>query len=39
MINSPKFKVYGPEHHFLVPAAILTALKNLKNLKNLKFPN
>ncbi len=25
----PKFKSYGPEHHILVPVAILTALKNL----------
>ncbi|MBD3228522.1 MAG: radical SAM protein [Candidatus Lokiarchaeota archaeon] len=24
----PKFKMYGPEHHALTPAAILTALKN-----------
>jgi hypothetical protein len=30
IMKHPKFKVYGPEHHFLVPAAILTALKNLK---------
>lgn len=29
------FKVYGPEHHALVPAAILTALKN----NDVKKPN
>ncbi|MHA1892880.1 MAG: DUF5714 domain-containing protein [Candidatus Helarchaeota archaeon] len=37
----PKFKMYGPEHHVLVPASILTSLKNLhvKNLdgKEIKF--
>lgn len=29
----PKFKSYGPEHHILVPVAILTALKNRSILK------
>ncbi len=29
IMKHPNFKIYGPEHHFLVPAAILTALKNL----------
>ena len=28
IMEHPNFKVYGPEHHVLVPAAILTALKN-----------
>jgi hypothetical protein len=35
IMKHPKFKMYGPEHHFLVPAAILTALKNL----GVKKPN
>lgn len=30
IMKHPNFKVYGPEHHVLVPAAILTSLKNLK---------
>ena len=28
IMTHPKFKSYGPEHHILVPVAILTALKN-----------
>ncbi|MFX1389758.1 MAG: DUF5714 domain-containing protein [Promethearchaeota archaeon] len=28
IMKHPKFKVYGPEHHVLTPAVILTALKN-----------
>lgn len=28
IMHHPKFKMYGPEHHVLVPAVILTALKN-----------
>ncbi|MFX1276208.1 MAG: DUF5714 domain-containing protein [Promethearchaeota archaeon] len=28
LMQHPKFKVYGPEHHVLVPAVIITALKN-----------
>ena len=35
IMKHPKFKVYGPEHHVLVPAVILTALKN----NNIKKPN
>jgi len=35
IMKHPNFKVYGPEHHVLVPAAILTSLKNLK----IKNPN
>lgn len=27
IISHPKFSIYGPEHHLLVPAVILTALK------------
>lgn len=30
IMKHQNFKVYGPEHHVLVPAAILTSLKNLK---------
>ncbi|MFX1499666.1 MAG: DUF5714 domain-containing protein [Promethearchaeota archaeon] len=32
IMKHPKFKVYGPEHHVLTPAVILTALKN-NNIK------
>ena len=32
IMKHPNFKVYGPEHHVLVPAALLTSLKNL-NIK------
>ena len=28
IMKHPKFKVYGPEHHVLTPAVIITALKN-----------
>jgi hypothetical protein len=35
ILKHPKFKMYGPEHHVLVPAVILTALKNNK----IKKPN
>lgn len=35
IMKHPKFKVYGPEHHALTPAVILTALKNNK----IKKPN
>ena len=35
IMKHPKFKVYGPEHHVLVPAVILTTLKN----NNIKKPN
>jgi len=35
IMKHPKFKMYGPEHHVLTPAVILTALKN----NNIKKPN
>ena len=35
IMKHPKFKVYGPEHHVLTPAVLLTALKN----NNIKKPN
>lgn len=35
IMKHPKFKVYGPEHHVLVPAVVLTALKN----NNIKKPD
>lgn len=35
IMKHPRFKVYGPEHHVLTPAVILTALKN----NNIKKPN
>ena len=35
IMEHPKFKIYGPEHHVLAPAVILTALKN----SNIKKPN
>ena len=28
IMNHPKFKMYGPEHHVLTAAVIITALKN-----------
>ena len=28
ILSHPKFKMYGPEHHVLTPAVILTSLKN-----------
>jgi hypothetical protein len=33
IMSHPKFKMYGPEHHALTPAVILTALKNNDILK------
>ena len=35
IMKHPKFKVYGPEHHVLVPAVVLTILKN----NEIKKPN
>ncbi len=35
IMSHPKFKLYGPEHHILTPAVILTSLKN----NNVKKPN
>lgn len=35
IMKHPKFKMYGPEHHVLTPAVILTALKN----NGIKKPN
>jgi len=35
IMTHPKFKMYGPEHHVLTPAVILTTLKN----NNIKKPN
>ncbi|MFW9999318.1 MAG: DUF5714 domain-containing protein [Candidatus Hodarchaeota archaeon] len=35
IMKHPNFKKYGPEHHILTPAVILTALKN----NNIKKPN
>jgi hypothetical protein len=35
IMKHPNFKVYGPEHHVLTPAVILTALKN----NNIKKPD
>ena len=35
IMQHPKFKMYGPEHHVLTPAVILTSLKN----NNIKKPN
>ena len=33
VLNHPLFNMYGPEHHTIVPLALLTMIKNLK-LKN-----
>lgn len=30
LMRSPKIKMHGPEHHFLVPAALITAYYNIK---------
>jgi hypothetical protein len=35
IMRHPRFKIYGPEHHILTPAVILTALKN----NGIKKPN
>lgn len=35
IMQHPEFKLYGPEHHALTPAVILTALKN----NDIKKPN
>jgi len=35
IMSHPKFKMYGPEHHVLTPAVILTSLKN----NNIRKPN
>lgn len=35
IMEHPKFKMYGPEHHVLTPAVILTTLKN----NDIKKPN
>ena len=35
IMRHPKFKMYGPEHHVLTPAVILTTMKN----NNIKKPN
>ncbi|UCC20460.1 MAG: SAM-dependent methyltransferase [Promethearchaeota archaeon] len=35
IMKHPNFKVYGPEHHVLTPAVILTSLKN----NNIKKPD
>jgi len=35
LMQHPKFKIYGPEHHVLTPVSILLALKN----NNIKKPN
>ena len=32
LMSSPLIKMHGPEHHFLVPAVLLTAYANLTNL-------
>jgi hypothetical protein len=31
LMKQPSIKMHGPEHHFLVPAVLLTAYYNLKN--------
>ena len=35
IMNNPKVKMHGPEHHFLVPAVILSAYYNLKGQHDL----
>jgi hypothetical protein len=36
LMQSPKLKMHGPEHHFLVPAALLTAYYNKMGKAELK---
>jgi hypothetical protein len=31
LMNAPTVAMHGPEHHFLVPAVLLTAKNNHKN--------
>lgn len=33
IMSHPSFKMYGPEHHVLVPVAVLTAIRNTECLK------
>ncbi|MFX1591627.1 MAG: DUF5714 domain-containing protein [Promethearchaeota archaeon] len=33
IMKHPNFKIYGPEHHILTPAVILTALRNYNSKK------
>lgn len=35
LMNSPKIKMHGPEHHFLVPSVLLTAYYNTTGEKTL----
>ena len=35
IMNNPKVKMHGPEHHFFVPAVILSAYYNLKGQHDL----
>ena len=36
IMNSPKIRLYGPEHHFIVPAVLLTCVYNLQHLQREK---
>jgi hypothetical protein len=36
LMKNPKVSMHGPEHHFLVPAVLLTAYYNLRNEPELK---
>jgi len=36
LMKSPTVKMHGPEHHFLVPAVLLTAFYNIKSQHNEK---
>ncbi len=35
LMNSPKIKMHGPEHHFLVPAVLLAAYYNLDAVEHI----
>ncbi|UCH88081.1 MAG: SAM-dependent methyltransferase [Thermoplasmata archaeon] len=37
LMKSPRVKMHGPEHHFLVPAVLLTAYYNIKKDKEAKL--
>ena len=36
LMRDPRVKMHGPEHHFLVPAVLLSAISNLRGEKKLK---
>ena len=37
IMHHPSVKMHGPEHHFLVPAVLLTVIQNIENNDENKF--